>query len=132
LCNHCSQREQIIDSAERESDDLVQARFMLGRSGERLSAVISAVLPFGFRVRLKDYFVEGFVHASRLEDDYYEKSDREAALVGRQTGRVYRLGATLEVSLVAAGLESGKIDFVPVVNGVKDTSQRRKKKGARR
>ena len=71
LCAHCSQREQMIETAERESDYLVQARFMQGYLNRCFTAIVTAVKPFGFRVRLKDYYVEGFVHVSQLSDDYY-------------------------------------------------------------
>ena len=113
IAGHCSSREQMIESAERESDDRVEARFMQRHQGETFAAMITAVKANGFRVRLKDVYVEGFVYAGRMEDDYYEIADDQAALVGKKTGRVFKLGQELDVVLVEADPERRRIDFLP-------------------
>ena len=111
---HCSSREQMIESAERESDDRVEARFMQRHEGETFSALITAVKSNGFRVRLKEVYVEGYVYAGRMEDDYYELSGSESALVGKKSGRTFRLGESLDVILVESDPERRRIDFLPV------------------
>jgi len=119
LCAHWSQREQLIESAERESDSLVQARFMSGHLDRRFEALITSVKPHGFRVQLKEYFVEGFVHVSQLADDYYYLNDNQASLQGRKSGRIFCLGQTIEVILSRCDPELRRIDFVPAgINGL--------------
>jgi ribonuclease R len=122
---HCSAREQMIEAAERESDDRVEARFMQRHVGETFAAQITAVKSNGFRVRLKDVYVEGYVYAGRMEDDYYELSDKESAMVGKKTGRTFRLGESLDVILVESDPERRRIDFLPVE--LLESSHRRKK-----
>ncbi|MBW7996436.1 MAG: ribonuclease R [Candidatus Glassbacteria bacterium] len=133
---HCSSREQMIESAERESDDRVEARFMQRHEGEKFDALITAVKSNGFRVRLKNVYVEGYVYAGRMEDDFYELSSEEAALVGKKSGRIFRLGQTLEVVLVESDPERRRIDFLPAVlleNGARPkASQNRRGRRNRR
>ncbi len=133
---HCSGREQMIESAERESDDIVEALFMQRHQGEKFTARITAVKSNGFRVRLKDVYVEGYVHAGRMEDDYYEMADDQAVLVGKKSGRRFKLGQELEVVLVEADPERRRIDFLPVelvvpARGVKPKKAAGKRKTTR-
>ncbi len=133
FCLHSSQREQQADYAERESGDLMAARFMERHVGERFQAVITAVMNFGFRVRLEEHLVDGLVHVSQLTDDYYFMREEEAVLEGRRTHKLYRLGQRLEVVLTRADLELARIDFVPADLGravKKAPSRGRKRKGA--
>ncbi|MFH1070922.1 MAG: ribonuclease R, partial [Candidatus Glassbacteria bacterium] len=113
ICRHASGREQLIETAERESDDRVEALFMQDHVGETFAAMIIAVKSFGFRVRLREYYVEGFVHVSRLDDDYYVLDGNAAFFVGARHGRTYRLGQELEVILAASDPDTRRIDFVP-------------------
>ncbi len=136
---HCSSREQMIESAERESDDRVEARFMQRHLGEKFSARITSVKSNGFRVRLTDVYVEGYVYAGRMEDDYYEMAADQAMLVGKKSGRKFKLGQELEVVLVESDPERRRIDFLPVElagpagggkgRGRKDSGKRNTAKG---
>ena len=132
ICAQCSQREQLTESAERESDSLIQARFMHKHQGERFQGVITAVRSVGFSVRLEDILVEGFVHASRLSDDFYRLDEKEACLNGRNSGRVFRLGQKLELILHLSDPETGRIEFIPADLDETIFVKRKKKKGAGR
>ena len=115
IASHCSAREQMIEAAERESDDRVEARFMQRHEGETFAALITAVKSNGFRVRLKDVYVEGYVYAGRMEDDYYELSDSPSPRWwGRKAGAHSSLGESLDVILVESDPERRRIDFLPV------------------
>jgi len=132
ICALCSQREQLTESAERESDSLIQARLMHKHQGECFQGVITAVRSMGFSVRLEDFFVEGFVHASRLSNDFYKLDEKEACLKGRNSGRIFRLGQRLKLILQLSDLETGRIDFIPAELGEATLVKRKKKKGAGR
>ena len=130
-CALCSQREQLTESAERESDSLIQARFMHNYQGECFQGVITAVRSFGFSVRLEEYLVEGFVHVSRLSNDFYQLDEKEACLKGRSSGRMFRLGQRLKLILQLSDPETGKIDFIPAELDETTIVKRRKKKETR-
>ncbi|RMH69368.1 MAG: ribonuclease R [Bacteroidetes bacterium] len=111
-CRHCSERERVATEAERESVKLKQVEFIRQHLGERFTGVVSGVTNFGVFVELEDVLVEGMVHVRDLDDDYYEYDERTYTLVGVDTGRTFRPGDRVEVQVVAADVETRKVDLV--------------------
>jgi len=106
-----SRRERVAMDAEREVIDLKKVQFMQDKIGDEFAGFIDGVQPYGFFVELSDYFVEGLVHVTTLQDDYYEFVERAHLLHGRRSGRVFRLGDAVRVRVVAADPERRRIDF---------------------
>jgi ribonuclease R len=106
----CTQREMGAEEAERESVRLKMAEYMAAFVGEVFPAVISSITAFGFFVEL-DNTVEGLVHISSLSDDYYLFDDQQLILVGKNTRKIFRIGNKVEVQLVKANIDDGKLDF---------------------
>lgn len=106
-----SAREQIAVEAERTVVDIKKTEFMLGKEGEEYDAIISGVTNFGFFAEL-DNTVEGLVHVSSLDDDYYEYEEETYSLVGRRTKRRFRLGDNVRIQVAKVDLEDRRIDFV--------------------
>ena len=65
-----SDMERLAQEAEREVDDLKKAEYMSKRIGEEFNGIISSVTNFGMFVEIPNT-IEGLVHISTLEDDYY-------------------------------------------------------------
>jgi ribonuclease R len=106
-----SERERVAVSAERDSIDLKKVEFMERHLGDEFNGTISSVTAFGCFVLLDDYFVEGLVHVSSLDDDYYVYVEEEYALVGEHTGHRLRLGDQIRVRVARVDIEERKIDF---------------------
>lgn len=111
-CDHCSEREKTAVQAERESVKLKQVEYIREHVGDQFPGVVSGVTKFGIFIELSDLLVEGMVHVRDLDDDYYEYDDRTYSLVGRDTGRTFRLGDRVDVVVAGANLESREVDFV--------------------
>jgi len=111
---HCSLREQAAAEAERASVAMKKVEFMERHLGEEFSGRISGVAAFGFFVTLDDFFVEGLVHVSGLQDDYYHFDERTYTLVGERRGRRFRLGDPVDVLVARVDKEARQIDFAPV------------------
>lgn len=111
-CEHCSEREKTATEAERESVKLKQVEYIRAHLGSQFAGVVSGVTKFGVFVELSDLLVEGMVHVRELDDDYYEYDERTYSLVGRDTGRTYRLGDRVDVVVAGANVENREIDFV--------------------
>jgi ribonuclease R len=58
--------------------------------------------------------VEGLVHISDLEDDYYTFEEKFYRLKGQNSGRVYRLGDPVRVRVVKADPNERILDFLLV------------------
>jgi ribonuclease R len=107
-----SERERVAVDAERDSIELKKVEFMQRHLGDEFSGTISGVAQFGCFVLLDDFYVEGLVHVSSLEDDYYDFREEQYALVGEHSGQLFRLGDRVRVQVSAVNIEERKIDFV--------------------
>lgn len=110
IARQSSERERIAVDAERETDDLKKAQYMLDKVGEEYEGIVSGVTSFGMFVEL-DNTVEGLIRLSDLHDDYYHYHDRQHALIGERTAKVYRIGDEVKVRVVRVNMEEYTIDF---------------------
>ncbi|MDR0841453.1 MAG: ribonuclease R [Christensenellaceae bacterium] len=108
---HCSAREVSAVEAERAADDLKKCEYMKGRIGSVETGVISGVTQYGFFVQLPNT-VEGMVRIASIEDDYYTCDEKNYRMVGRASGRVFRLGDMVRIKVVSADLETGNVGFM--------------------
>lgn len=113
IAQHSSEQERLAMEAERESTDLKKIEFMEGKEGQEFEGTISGVTSFGFFVELENT-VEGLVHVSRLEDDYYYFDEKRYTLRGETTGKEYRLGDKVRVRLEKVDSKTRSLDFLPL------------------
>lgn len=112
IADHSSVEERNAVDAERASIDLKKVEFMERHLGDEFDGTISGVTSFGMFVRLDQYFVEGLIHLHDLSDDYYEFHEGKYALIGRNTGRRFRLADPVRVRVESVNKEKRQIDFV--------------------
>ncbi|MFP4611488.1 MAG: ribonuclease R [Thiohalophilus sp.] len=111
LGEHCSQTERRADEATRDAVDWLKCEFMLDKVGEEYTGTISSVTSFGLFVELDEVFVEGLVHVTSLENDYYHFDPAHHRLIGERQRQMFRLGDRLRVKLARVDLEERKMDF---------------------
>ena len=109
---NCSMTERRADEATRDVDNWLKCYYMKERIGEEFDGTIAAVVPFGVFVALDSVYVEGLVHVSELGEDYFQYDNIKHQMLGERSGKRYRLGDRLQVKLVKADLETGRVDFV--------------------
>ena len=134
LCDHASSTERRADSASRDVEDWLKCSFMKPRIGDHFSAKIVSILGFGFFVRLDENYIDGLVHISSLNTDYFHYDSTRQLLVGEKTRKEYKLGDELDVVLVSVDMTSFKIDFELVDNQdqINFSSRNRRKNKNRR
>jgi len=119
LARHSSEQERVALEAERECVDLKKVEFMEGKEGNEYVGIISGITSFGFFVELENT-VEGLVHVTRMEDDYYYFDEKKYSLIGERSGKIYRLGDSVNVRLEKVDKENRTIYFTiamrPVFN----------------
>ena len=79
--------------------------------GEKYHGMITSVQAFGFFVELQEVFVEGLVHVSSLEDDFYQYEEDRHRLIGMNRRREFTIGTPLQVSVHKVDLDRREIDF---------------------
>jgi ribonuclease R len=126
-CRHSSERERAAMEAERASNKYKQVEFMKQFLGEEFDAVISGVASFGFWAETVEHKCEGLVSVQSLLDyDDFRHMDEEYALVGRRSGRTFRMGDKVRVKLISANLAKRQLDYEWVLH-VEDDSDRPQK-----
>jgi len=115
LGEHCSMTERRADEAMRDVADWLKCDFMQDQVGNVFTGIITSVTGFGFFVRLKDLFIDGLVHVSSLNNDYYRYDNVGQRLIGESSGMVYRLGDEVETSVEAVHMDERKIDFALIL-----------------
>jgi ribonuclease R len=108
---HISATERRAAAAERAAIERYRAMLLSSSIGSLFAARISGVSGFGLFVSLLDNGADGLVPISMLPGDYYDRDERTHRLVGRRSGRVYRLGDEVSVRLVEADGLGGRLVF---------------------
>lgn len=111
LGEHCSMTERRADEATRDALDWLKCEYMMDKVGDEFDGIISSVTGFGIFVELKDIYVEGLVHVTGLNNDYYHFDPAHHRLVGERTRKIYRLGDKVRVKVAHVDLDEKKLDF---------------------
>ena len=120
-----SELERTAVEAERATQELKKLEFMQGKEGNEYDGLISGVTSFGFFVELPDT-VEGLVHLSTLEGDYFIFDQKRYTLTGERSGTVYRLGEPIRVRLVRVDWDMRSIHFLPVEDPARQQEKKKK------
>lgn len=111
IAEQSSIRERAADEAERAVEDLKKAEYMKDRIGEEFDGIISNVTSFGMFVELENT-IEGLVHMSNMEDDYYQFDEVHHMLIGERRRRTFRIGDNVRIRVLNADVANRTIDFV--------------------
>jgi ribonuclease R len=115
-CKHCSERERAAMEAERAANKYKQVQYMRNYLGEDFPGVISGVASFGFWVETVEHKCEGLVSVnSLLEYDEFRLIESDYCLVGKRSGRKFRMGDKVTIKVVAANLTKRQLDYEWVV-----------------
>ena len=108
---HCSMTERRADEATRDVVMILKCRYMRDRVGEEFDGVITAVTGFGLFVELDEIRVDGLVHVTQLENDFFRFDPTAHQLCGERSGRVYGLTDRVRVRLDRVDPDTRKIDL---------------------
>ncbi|EIC19968.1 ribonuclease R [Thiorhodovibrio frisius] len=133
IAEHCSGTERRADEATRDAADWLKCEYMRDKLGEQFDGTIVSVQGFGLFVELDDVYVDGLVHITALDNDFYHFDPIGHRLNGARTGQVYRLGDRLRVQVAAVNLDERKIDFVLAPADKKsEGAKRSRRRGSRK
>lgn len=107
---HASARERVAEEVERAALEIKKIEYMERFVGEVFPGVIAGVTAFGLFVELENT-VQGLVHISTLNDDYYEFVPNRLWLVGQRTKKIYRLGQPVTVRVVEVDPYARQVDM---------------------
>ena len=112
LGKHCSNTERRAAAAERELTKVKLLTYMSERIGETMDAVITGVERFGIFCQGVEIPVEGLIHITALDpDDYFDHDRGTFSIVGRRSGKTYRLGDRVRVTVAHVDVDARALDF---------------------
>ncbi|MBS0604079.1 MAG: ribonuclease R [Verrucomicrobia bacterium] len=108
IAQHCSDQERVSFRAEMSVKTLKKLRLLHKYFSEdpyrEYNAVVTKIKPFGLFFELQDLMLEGFLHISELENDYFVYDEKRNILFGRSSGKTHKLGETIKVRLARVDL----------------------------
>jgi ribonuclease R len=104
---HISQTERRAAAAERSAIDRYTAAYLSARVGASFPGRINGVTRFGLFITLEESGADGLVPIGSLPGDYYHHEEAQHRLIGRRSGRIYRLGDPVTVRLAEANPVTG-------------------------
>lgn len=124
VAKQSSLRERRAEEAERETIKLKKVEYMEKHIGEIFEGVVTGTTSWGVYVELPNT-VEGLVHVSEMDDDYYIYDEPGHRWIGEYTKKVYRLGDTVKVELLSTNRLTRTMDFrfVDLEDGIDEENQ---------
>lgn len=111
LARYCSQMEVEAAEAERASIRYKQCEYFADRIGYQFVGAITGVTEWGIYVEDPETKTEGMVHIRELSQDFFLFEEKHYRLVGKETGKVFRLGDTVSVTIRSVDLKQKRIDL---------------------
>jgi ribonuclease R len=111
LGEHCSEREQRAEQAERELVKVKLLSFLTKKIGSEMDAVITGVEEFGIFAQGVKLPAEGLVHVDTLGDDFYRYDRETHSLAGHRSGNRFRLGDVIRVEVAHVDVDRRELDF---------------------
>jgi len=101
IAKKCSERERVSFKAESNVKTLKKFRLLKEwlHQNPQMSfiGIVTKIKPFGIFFEVVDLMLEGFLHISELENDYFIFNASTNTLVGQSSGKLYRIGESIAV-----------------------------------
>ncbi len=121
---HISTTERRAAAAERAALERCRATLLAGSVGRLFNARISGVAAFGLFITTAENGATGLAPISSLPGDYWLHDARAHRLVGRRSGRAFRLGDEVAARLVEADAIGGRLVFRIEQDGTSERPRR--------
>ncbi len=109
-----SAHEKRAEDATRDVEAWLKCQYMEQHLGDEFDGVITGVTNFGVFVQITELLVDGLVHVTSLDNDYYHYDAGSQRLVGERTSRTFGLGESMRVKVQRVDMDTRRIDFRPV------------------
>lgn len=111
LGEHCSEREQRAEQAERELKKVKLLTHMSQRVGDEIDAVVTGVERFGLFAMGIELPAEGLVHITSMQDDHYKFDPNTHSLTGYRADNSFRLGDLVRVEVAHVDVDRRELNF---------------------
>ena len=109
-CRHISFQERKAMDSERESIKYKQVEYIEKNVGETFEGIISGIIDRGLFIELKHSKCEGMASFNTLGESFAVAEGRLKA-TGNRTGKKYKMGDTVSVTITGADLQKRQLDM---------------------
>lgn len=120
LGHTCSAYERRAEEATREVEAWLKCQFMEDKVGQEFVGIVTGVTHFGLFVMLDEFQIDGLVHVTSLQNDYYHFDAGGQRLVGERSGTTFRVGDEMHILVSKVDMENKRIDFQPAGKGARE------------
>ncbi len=141
IATHCSKQERISAKAENSVLLLKKLRLLASvhqkEPNQEYEAIITRVKPFGIYFEVLEFMLEGFLHISELDDEFFVFEERAVRLKGNRSGKCYSSGERIFAKLDEIDFITQETKWSIVTENARSQKPKRKKikreekKGAR-
>ena len=116
ISEHLSTTERIAADAERDSVKLKKLEYFQDQAASRrpkesFRAQILEVRNYGLFIELPDFLMNGLIHVSSLDGDFFVLDAPRARLVGRRSRRAFQVGDEVQVQVARVDFFKQQVDF---------------------
>ncbi len=112
IAKHCSLTERIAEEVEEEIVKLKKIQLINNYAGKVFDGSITGVQSYGIFVEITSLMVEGLVHVSSMDDDYYTFDEKQYTIIGRNKKRRFRLGDKVRIKVERVDVDKRQVDFI--------------------
>ena len=113
LAESSSNLERNAEAAERELLAWKKVAFISDHVGESFDGIVTGVTRFGLFVQLVENLVEGLVRIELLGHEWFDYDERRHELIGSQSGKHFRLGDRMRVTVTRVDRIRQRVDMTP-------------------
>jgi ribonuclease R len=108
-----SDLERMAERASRQVTQQMICYYLKQHVGSDFNAVVTGIAEFGLFAEIDNFYVSGLIHVTDLPSDRYFYDKEANILKGKKTGRSFRLGQNILVTIANISPEERKITLVP-------------------
>ncbi len=114
VASSSTQSEITAMKAEREYNKIKQLRYLQELPPRIYGGIVNGMTQRGLFIMLEDIFVDGFVRAEWMDDDYYYFDENKYVFIGRRYKTKYRVGQKVKVKIRNISVIKQKLDLLLV------------------
>ncbi|MBN2456853.1 MAG: ribonuclease R [Sedimentisphaerales bacterium] len=108
---HITFTEQRAEDAERELKMILILQMLNQQIGQVLDCVITGLTSFGVFAQSSRFGVEGLIPLSELGPDQWKFNPKNYNIIGRNTGRCFRLGQSIKTTIVSVNIPARQLNL---------------------
>ena len=114
IASSSTQSEITAMKAEREYNKIKQLRYLQELPPKVYGGIVNGMTQRGLFIMLEDIFVDGFIRAEWMDDDYYYFDENKYLFIGRRYKTKYRVGQKVQVKIRNISVIKQKLDLLLV------------------